>query len=165
MKTQIQWRDLVNKWVIAAAILFGLLLFGLALGLLALTRPSSAPVQPATPLVNAIPAPTDTPAPAPTEITVTLTPTRSVPAAPAPGAINVGDYVQIAGTGGDGLRLRTEPGLNSQVRMLGVEAEVFTVNDGPRESDDYVWYYLVGLYDASRSGWAVSNYLEVVQQP
>jgi hypothetical protein len=49
--------------------------------------------------------------------------------------------------------------------MLGAEAEVFQVSDGPREIDGYTWWYLVGPYDESRRGWAVANYLSVVQNP
>jgi hypothetical protein len=74
-------------------------------------------------------------------------------------------YVQISGTGGDGLRLRVEPGLKSEVRILGAEDEVFEVKDGPREADGFTWWYLVGPYDQTRRGWAVSNYLQVVQNP
>ena len=73
--------------------------------------------------------------------------------------------MQISGTGGDGLRLRTEPGLESEVRMLGLEAEVFQVKDGPREVDGYNWWYLVAPVDTTRRGWAVANYLAVVQNP
>ena len=79
--------------------------------------------------------------------------------------IVVGARVQIKGTGGDGLRLRTDPGLENDVLLVGSEAEVFLVNDGPVEMDDYTWWYLVGLYDETRVGWAVSNYLSVIQNP
>ena len=89
---------------------------------------------------------------------------RPAPFPPA-GVIATGAYVQITGTGGDGLRLRTEPGLNADVRILGAEAEVFLVQDGPRQVDGYTWWYLVGPYDSTRRGWAVSNYLAVVQNP
>jgi hypothetical protein len=49
--------------------------------------------------------------------------------------------------------------------MLGVEAEVFQVRDGPRDVDGYVWWFLVAPTDETRGGWAVSNYLAVVQNP
>jgi hypothetical protein len=79
--------------------------------------------------------------------------------------VDIGAFVEITGTGGDGLRLRAEPGLDSDVRMLGGEAEVFQIRDGPREADGYTWWYLVALIDETRNGWAVSNYLAVVQNP
>ena len=84
---------------------------------------------------------------------------------PPPGVIAIGAYVQVTGTGVDGLRLRDEPGLDGQIQLLGSEAEVFLVLDGPREADNYTWWYLVGPYDESRKGWAVENYLSLVQNP
>jgi hypothetical protein len=171
MRSQVRWRGLVNVWVLGGALLFGLLLFVAAFGLLWLSRPTPAPVLLATAIVNVIPAPSDTPSPlvmntgVPTEMILIPTPTRLLPPAPAPGVINLGDYVQITGTGGDGLRLRANPGLAGDVRLLGAEAEVFQVTDGPRDTDGYQWWFLVGLYDPNRRGWAVSNYLGVIQKP
>jgi len=49
--------------------------------------------------------------------------------------------------------------------LLGSEAEVFRVQDGPREVDGYTWWYLVGPFDETRRGWAVANYLQIVQNP
>jgi hypothetical protein len=77
----------------------------------------------------------------------------------------VGAYVQIAGTGGDGLRLRAEPGLQSRVLFLALEAEVFLVTGGPRDADGYTWWYLEAPAEKSRQGWAASNFLAVVQNP
>jgi hypothetical protein len=81
------------------------------------------------------------------------------------GTNTIGSLVQVAGTGGDGLRLRVEPGLEEQVRFLGIEAEVFEVVDGPVELDGFVWYLLMTPIDEARRGWAVSNYLVTVQNP
>ncbi len=77
----------------------------------------------------------------------------------------MGAYVQITGTGGDGLRVRAEAGLKGAVRFIALEAEVFQVTDGPQEADGYTWWYLVAPADESRQGWAASNYLTVVQSP
>ncbi len=77
----------------------------------------------------------------------------------------MGAYVQITGTAGAGLRFRETPGLQAPVLLLGAEAEVFRVEEGPQEADGYVWWYLVGPYDETRRGWAVANYLETVQAP
>ncbi len=73
--------------------------------------------------------------------------------------------MQVVGTGGTGLRLRDEAGLNGKVNTLGGEAEVFQVKDGPKDLDGYTWWYLVGPYDANRRGWAVANYLKIIQNP
>lgn len=83
----------------------------------------------------------------------------------APGEINVGTFVKIAGTGGDGLRLRDEPGLGGDVRMLGEETEVFLVDDGPQNIDGYIWWHLTGYYDETRGGWAVVDFLTIVENP
>ena len=109
-----------------------------------------------------IPAPTSTPL-----ITPTTTPDpllAGTPTLPA-NAIAVGGYVQITGTGGDGLRLRSAPGLTSELLFLGEEAEVFQVKDGPQEANGYTWWYLVAPYDGTRAGWAAANFLAVVPPP
>lgn len=84
---------------------------------------------------------------------------------PGEGMISVGAYVQITGTGTDGLRLRESPGLDGKVKFIGIEAEVFLVQDGPREADGYTWWFLTAPYDDTVQGWAVSNYLSVIQNP
>jgi hypothetical protein len=63
------------------------------------------------------------------------------------------------------LRLRDQPGLNSEIRMVVSEAEVFLVQEGPVDLDGYLWWRLVGPFDDTRQGWAVSNYLNLVQNP
>ena len=109
-----------------------------------------------------IPASTSTPLTTPT-----MTPDPllvGTPTLPA-NAIVVGGYVQITGTDGDGLRLRSAPGLTSEQLFLGEDAEVFQVRDGPQEANGYIWWYLVAPYDESRSGWAAANFLSVVPPP
>ena len=112
--------------------------------------------------LTVIPAPTSTPivTPSPTPDPL-LVGTPTLPA----GQLAVGAYVQITGTDGDGLRLRSAPGLASTLLFLGEDAEVFQVRDGPKESDGYVWWYLVAPYDESRAGWAAANFLSVVPPP
>jgi len=78
---------------------------------------------------------------------------------------DIGSFVKISGTGGAGLRLRIESGLDSQPKYLGIEDEIFKVEGGPLQVDGYVWWYLVAPFEPSRKGWAVSDYLEVVQEP
>jgi hypothetical protein len=67
--------------------------------------------------------------------------------------------VSISGTGGDGLRLRSQPGLSSVVNFIALENEVFEVQAGPQVSDGYTWWYLVNPFDQSRVGWGAANYL------
>ncbi len=77
----------------------------------------------------------------------------------------IGAYVQVTGTGGDGLRLRDRPGLDGNVLLVASEAEVFKLADGPVDMDGYVWWSLVGPFDETRRGWAAENYLVHIQNP
>lgn len=107
-----------------------------------------------------IPAPTHTPAAAALPANDPLaTPTFD------PNSIRVGGYVQISGTGGDGLRIRSAPGLNTETVFRGEESEVFLVKDGPQEADGYTWWYLAASYDETRAGWAAADFLIVVPSP
>lgn len=108
-----------------------------------------------------VPAPTLTPSPTATQYhTPTATQRPGLP--PAAGEIKIGDFVQITGTDGAGLRLRSGPGLNFEAKFLGMDAEVFQVKDGPTEASGIEWWYLVAPYDENRAGWAASNYLQIV---
>ena len=158
-------RYLFNPWVIGGAIAFSVVLACITFSLLWVTRPAEPAFAPATAVLNIIPFPSSTPVILTPTPTVTAQLTGEVPPAPGPGLIITGDFVQISGTGGDGLRLRSEPGLNGAVNFLAYEGEIFKVSDGPRESDGYTWWYLVAPYDESVQGWAVSNFLLVVQNP
>jgi hypothetical protein len=158
-------RFFLNPWLIFSAIGFGVGLLIATLLLLSWTRSPSPVNSAATAVITVIALPTASPT------LPTATPTEEeIPSAtglplPPPGNIAVDAYVQVTGTGGDGLRLRASPGLEGEVRMLGVEDEVFLVRDGPQQADSYTWWYLVGPFDESRQGWAVANFLRVVQNP
>jgi hypothetical protein len=159
------FRWILDPWILLGAVGFGLALSATTLALLWLTRPNAARTPDATAAITVIALPTSTPVtPESTQSPqVTLTATGLPP--PAPENISIDAYVQVTGTGGDGLRLRTDPGLDSDVRMLGLEGEVFLVQEGPQEVDGYSWWYLVGPVDETRRGWAVANYLAIVQNP
>ncbi len=117
------------------------------------------PTRP-TAVLTVVPLPTTTPTlPSTPTMPIRATPTPLAPPPPNAGEIGVGLFVQIRGTGGDGLRLRSAPSLQAPVRFLGREDEVFLVTDGPRQADGYTWWHLEAPYDTTRSGWAVANYL------
>ena len=85
---------------------------------------------------------------------------------PPPGEVKVGAYVQVVGTGEAGfLNLRAEPSLSSAVNYLALENEVFQVQAGPTDASGFAWWYLVNPTSSTRFGWAVQNYLQVVQSP
>lgn len=146
------------------AILIGLGCVVLLLSVVSFTQPSQTPVGLVTAMLTVILAPTDTPAP-PTLEALTPTVMRDVPPEPGAGVLSIGNYVQVSGTEGDGLRLREGPGLSYDPQLLGLESEVFQIVDGPQQADGYTWWHLSAPYDQTRSGWAVSNYLLYVEQP
>jgi hypothetical protein len=93
---------------------------------------------------------------------VITTPTPS----PVPqGGIGIGAYVRISGTSGQGVNLRAKPGTSSAILLVGMDAEVFLVKDGPVQADSFTWWYLQAPYDKNRNGWAVENYMQPVQNP
>jgi hypothetical protein len=94
----------------------------------------------------------------------TIDPALITPTLP-PNTIGIGGYVQISGTEGEGLRIRSAAGLNSNTVFRGEEAEVFVVRDGPQDVDGYTWWYLVAPYDDTRAGWAAADFLAVVPAP
>lgn len=112
--------------------------------------------------LTVIPAPTSTP-----DVTPTFTPDPLIFGTPtlAPDEIGVGGYVQITGTDGEGLRLRSDPGLSGTPVFLGYDEEVFEVREGPQVSDGYTWWYLVAPYDETRAGWAAAAFLGAIPSP
>lgn len=152
----ITWR------VIAGALVTASLLLLLTLLPLLATRSRSAAPGEATVVLTLVAANTSTPT-APAAAPIQSPGAGTEAPTPPPGVVSVGAFVQVVGTGGDGLRLRDQPSLAGQVLMLGSEAEIFRVEEGPREADGYTWWYLVGPFDANRKGWAVVNYLQAVQ--
>jgi len=137
----------------------GVLVLIAGLILLPLLTGDSAAQAP-TPVLTVIPypsetlTPTITPTPEPTDV---LSATSTPPA--SAGAFAIGQWVQIEGTEGDGLRLRDNAGLGGTVLLVALESEVFEVRDGPQESAGYTWWFLVNPYDSTKRGWGVANYL------
>ncbi len=158
LRQLLTWRVLAGAFVIACFLLM------MGLGLAWLTRPAASQREVATAVLQVIPAPTLTPTGAPASAGGPAVPGEDLPT-PPPGVIAPGAFVQVTGTGGDGLRLRDAAGLGGKVLIVASEAEVFQVKDGPQELDGYTWWYLEGPFDPQRRGWAVVNYLQVVQNP
>ena len=156
-----------NTRLFTPSVIFGRLGFACLLTVItligfALTASPRADLEAAPAALTLIPAPTSTPLFTPTP---TLNPfAQFTPTIPA-NYIAVGSYVQISGTGGDGLRIRSAPGLIGQFLFLGEDSEVFKVEDGPKDLDGYIWWYIVAPYDTSRAGWAAANFLSVVPPP
>jgi hypothetical protein len=153
-------RQLFNKWVmIGALVIAGLLLLVTVISIGLGTSPQSPDVGFAPADLTVIVAPTATP-----NVTPTATIDPFAPS-PTPTGLAVGTYAQITGTEGEGLRIRAEPGLTGTPVFMGFDTEVFLVQDGPREADGYVWWYLVAPYDDARAGWAAANFLTYIPAP
>jgi len=154
----------LDLWVILGAIGVGTILFVTAVVLLLVTRTLPRPSGVPTAAITVVAFPTASPIPTSTPPSLEE-PTVLPQPSPQPGEIYPLALVQIAGTGGDGLRLRVEPGLESEILFLGEESEVFRVQDGPVVVDDFTWWFLVSPENSDRQGWAVVDYLVVVQTP
>jgi len=153
-------RQLFNKWVILGAILFtGFLTLVTAISIGLTSARQNADVGFALADLTVIAAPTSTSSAPATPTIDPFAPT------PAPTGIALDNYVQITGTAGQGLRIRSEPGLNGESVFLGYDSEVFIIQDGPREADGFVWWYLVAPYDETRVGWAASDFLTYIPSP
>jgi hypothetical protein len=131
--------------------------------LISLARPPQSPIGAVTAALTVIPSFSSTVTPvvpeiAPTDVFLEQSTLE-------PGIIGVGAFVQVSGTDGDGLRLRKGPGLGHEMQFLGLDGELFQVGDGSVEADGYTWWFVIGSYDETRQGWAVSEFLEVVPNP
>lgn len=114
------------------------------------------------PDVTRVAAPTQTPQSA--EPTPFPTPTATSVFFLPDGVIGVGAYVQVAGTEGAGLRMRSAPGLGGEVNFTALDSEVFLVIDGPVESDGYIWWHLEAPYDQNRNGWSAGDFLTPIEE-
>jgi hypothetical protein len=153
-------RQLFNKWVILGALIVaGLLILITVTAIGWTTSPQSPDVGFAPADLTVIVAPTVTP-----DVTPTATIDPFAPS-PTPTGLAVGSYAQISGTDGQGLRIRSQPGLTGEPVFLGLDSEVFVVQDGPREADGYIWWYIVAPYDVARAGWAASDFLTYIPAP
>jgi hypothetical protein len=139
------------------------------LALVLVTRPADLPQATASAVViTAAPANTSDVATATLQSPPTTSPSDAspTPPPPPPGVVGVGAYVQVVGTGDAGfLNLRSEPSIDSPVNYLALENEVFQVQAGPTNASGFDWWYLVDPATNTRFGWAVQNYLQVVQAP
>ncbi len=154
--------------IITLKVLFGALvvtavLLVLTFALIVWTAPAPPDAAGLMAGVTSIPMPTTTPVP---EATPTFDPYASTPTPTlSPGEFPIGTLIQISGTQGEGLRIRSDPGLNGKQLFLGFDTEAYTILDGPQEMDGYTWYYIAAINDQGRTGWAASSFLTQIINP
>jgi len=150
------WFPLIIGFIITILALFAVFVFLIFL-------PNKQTSDEKTALITVIPASTSTPV---VGLTIVPTPTLEITETIENNfKFKLGDFIQITGTSGEGLRLRSEPGRSYSVKFIGMDAEVFEVIDGPVEADGFIWWYLEAPYDKTRNGWSVDEYLQLVTVP
>jgi len=149
-------KNYFNKWSLLVFIAVIAFLCLLAVFISFLVRNNSSVSNMPTASFVVIPAPTFTSTPDPV-----LSATQGAENEIRDG-IRIGSVIQIHGTDGAGLRLRSGPGTDYGIKFIGLDSEIYEVEDGPVDADGYVWWYLVSPYDTNRSGWAASSYLSLV---
>jgi hypothetical protein len=157
MKNILNGRVLIAVLVVAGVLLCASLVYILV------RRPAAPPADqtPASAILTIIPAPTSTPHAQPPTVTP-FPPTPTTSPTPAPGQFAVGVYILVTNTGGEGLNIHADPSINSKVLFSGNDAEVFLIAEGPVDAEGFTWWRLTASYDATRTGWAVQNYLSVI---
>lgn len=77
--------------------------------------------------------------------------------------LSVGVQVIVANVGDQELNVRNVAGVTgSEVLFRSAEGTEFSVVDGPQQADGFTWWQIQDPATALR-GWAVANYLQVVQ--
>lgn len=158
-------KQILSGKVLLAGLVIGLVLVAVTVAYSLLSAPAAGegPGGMVSAALTIIPAPTGTPRSLPATLT-SIPPTSTLPPTPAPGEFAVGVYVQVT-IGEEALNIRSSPGLEAEVVFLAFDAEVFLIEEGPREADGYTWWFLTATYDLSRAGWAVQEFLTVIPSP
>ncbi len=136
-----------------------------ALWFLVIAPGSPPPRATATPALTATVKPTITLASiAPTQSTeptaeATVAPTTAPTA--APGTFDLGARVEVAGTGGAGLRIRQAPGTDSQTLKFLTDGTKLFIVGGPQQAGGMTWWKVDD--QAGTIGWVAGQYIKPVQ--
>lgn len=82
--------------------------------------------------------------------------TTPVPAVAQATTFTIGDTVVVT-SDGDGLNLRSNPGIDATVLETLADGTVATITDGPTSADDVDWYEV--SIDERRAGWVSGEFL------
>lgn len=81
---------------------------------------------------------------------------------PTPQPITVGSAVVVTGVGNQALNIRDRAGtLGTNVLFRLDDGTRLIVVDGPTQADGFTWWQVQDVNNASQTGWAVANYLDV----
>jgi peptidoglycan DL-endopeptidase LytF len=67
-----------------------------------------------------------------------------------------GQTCVIANTGGDGVRLRTDPSKNASIQTTVPEGAIVLVTDGPKDADGITWYQ---VQYSGQTGWVDADFV------
>jgi hypothetical protein len=81
---------------------------------------------------------------------------------PTPIPIAVGIQIAVEGVDENMLNVRQAPGISNAIVFRAEEESIFTITEGPMQADGFTWWRLQDPADATRTGWAVANYLRVL---
>lgn len=155
-----------HVWV--SAVILGVLLFAiLSFWGLYLLRGSGGAVAPTPTATIWTATPSPTPGVSPT---ATMRPPddgedQPAPTPIAPSDIEIGGYVEVAGTGVAGLSLREGPGTGYDRMDFGAEGETFVVVEGPQVVAGAPWWRVRDPENQERFWWAIGSYLRPVPGP
>jgi len=115
----------------------------------------------ATPTATLPPRPTDLPTPT---FTVTRPPPTAThpPPSPTPG-LGPGATAQVGDTGGLGLVMHTDPGLNTAVIRVLQDGERVVIIAGPQQADGMTWWQVRD--SGGQEGWVAASFLQQVREP
>lgn len=153
-------RTLPGCWWVGAGGVLGTVVLLVALVLGRVRGAAWSAEHPVAPALTVLPMPSPTAlvAAVPTTLSSPEPTASSTPSRP----LVQGALVEVFGTGGDGLRLREDPGLGAPIKFLGLESEVFLLREGPVEADGFNWWLLENPYDPGTFGWAVGDFLRML---
>lgn len=123
--------------------------------------------QPAVPTATVVPAPLVVQEPVEDTVEPAAAPpvtAESVVETQPPQDNPVGVIVTVSGTLGEGLLVREGAGTTYKPRFVADEGDSLRVEAGPRESDGYVWWYLVDPDIPQNYGWAAGDFLSGLPQ-
>jgi uncharacterized protein YraI len=73
--------------------------------------------------------------------------------------MGIGAPVQVSGTEGAGLSIRSDAGTGHERLDVALDGERFVVIEGPVEADGLTWWKIQSVADPERQGWAAADYL------